>query len=102
MWTVDCLTCPMLSLCFLSGACVNDFLGVGIIYVYYIIVLAMCRSHPDLVSFAFSAIPIFYILIFNLLVIPQLIRSAVMYTCAFMCMRVIKLYCVEVEVTASK
>ena len=25
------------------------------------IVLAMCRSHPDLVSFAFSAIPIFYI-----------------------------------------
>ena len=44
-------------------ACVVDFLGVGIMYVYYIIVLAMCRSHPDLVSFAFSAIPIFYILI---------------------------------------
>ena len=49
-------------------ACVIDILGVGIMYVCYIIVLAMCRIHPDLVSFAFSAIPIFYILIFNLFV----------------------------------
>ena len=35
----------------------------------------------------------------GIIIIPQLIRSAVMYTCVFMC---IKLYCVEVEVTASK
>ena len=30
-------------------ACVVDFLG----YAFYIIVLAMCRSHPDLVSLLF-------------------------------------------------
>ena len=56
------------SLFFLSAtiyrACVVDFLGVGIMCVYYIIVLAMCSSHHDLVSFAFSAIPIFHILDF--------------------------------------
>ena len=43
-------------------ACVVDSLGQGITCVLYHI-----TRHPDLVSFTFYAIPIFHIIIFNLL-----------------------------------
>ena len=42
-------------------ACVVDSLGLGITCVLYR--SAMCTRHPDLVSFAFYAIPIFHIII---------------------------------------
>ena len=41
-------------------ACVIDSLGLGSIYLYH---SSMCSRHPDLVSFAFYAIPIFHIII---------------------------------------
>ena len=44
-------------------ACV---VGLGITCVLYH--CTMCTRHPDLVSFAFCAIPIFHFIIFNLLV----------------------------------
>ena len=47
-------------------ACVVDSLGLGITCVLYH--STMCTRHPDLVSFAFYAIPIFRIIIFYLLV----------------------------------
>ena len=47
-------------------ACVVDSLGLGITCVLYH--STMCTRHPDLVSFAFYAFPIFHIIIFNLLV----------------------------------
>ena len=42
-------------------ACVVDSLGLGITCVLYH--CTMCTRHPDLVSFAFCAIPIFHIII---------------------------------------
>ena len=42
-------------------ACVVDSLGLGIICVLYH--CTMCTRHPDLVSFAFYAIPIFHIIL---------------------------------------
>ena len=42
-------------------ACVVDSLGLGITCVLYH--SSMCSWHPDLVSFAFYAIPIFHIII---------------------------------------
>ena len=42
-------------------ACVVDSLGLGITCVLYHCTL--CTRHPDLVSFAFCAIPIFHIII---------------------------------------
>ena len=42
-------------------ACVVDSLGLGITCVLYH--STMCSRHPDLVSFAFYAIPIFHIII---------------------------------------
>ena len=42
-------------------ACVVDSLGLGITCVLYH--NTMCSRHPDLVSFAFYAIPIFHIII---------------------------------------
>ena len=47
-------------------ACVVDSLRLGITCVLYH--STMCTRHSDLVSFAFYAIPIFHIIIFNLLV----------------------------------
>ena len=47
-------------------ACVVDSLGLGITCVLYH--SSMCTRHPNLVSSAFYAIPIFHIIIFNLLV----------------------------------
>ena len=41
--------------------CVVDSLGLGITCVLYH--STMCTRHPDLVSFAFYAIPIFHIII---------------------------------------
>ena len=41
-------------------ACVVDCLGLGITCVLYH--STMCTRHPDLVSFAFYAIPIFHII----------------------------------------
>ena len=43
------------------SACVVDSLGLGITCVLYH--CTMCTRHPDLVSFAFCAIPIFHIII---------------------------------------
>ena len=43
------------------GACVIDSLGLGITCVLYH--CTICTRHPDLVSFAFCAIPIFHIII---------------------------------------
>ena len=43
-------------------ACVVDSLGLGITCVSY---HCTCTRHPSLVSFAFYAIPIFYVLIFT-------------------------------------
>ena len=48
-------------------ACVVDSLGLGITCVLYH--CTMCTRHPNLVSFAFYAIPIFHIRMFNLLVV---------------------------------
>ena len=45
-------------------ACVVESPGLGITCVLYH--CTMCTRHPDLVSFAFCAIPIFYIRIFYL------------------------------------
>ena len=42
-------------------ACVIDSLGLGITCALYH--STMCMRHPDLVSFAFYAIPIFHIII---------------------------------------
>ena len=42
---------------------VVDSLGLGITSYNIITVLYMCTRHPDLVSFAFCAIPIFHIII---------------------------------------
>ena len=42
-------------------ACVVDSLGLGITCVLYH--STMCTRHPDLVSFAFYAIPVFHIII---------------------------------------
>ena len=42
-------------------ACVVDSLGLGITCVLYH--SSMCTRHPDLVSFAFYAIPIFRVII---------------------------------------
>ena len=42
-------------------ACVVDSLGLGITCVLYH--CTMCTRHPNLVSFAFYAIPIFHIII---------------------------------------
>ena len=43
------------------GACVVDSLGLGITWILYH--STMHTRHPDLVSFAFYAIPIFHIII---------------------------------------
>ena len=50
-------------------ACVVDSLGLGITCVLYH--STRCTRNPDLVSFAFYAIPIFHIIILNLVVSSQ-------------------------------
>ena len=47
--------------------CVVDSLGLGITCVLYY--SSMCTRHPNVVSSAFYAIPIFHIIIFYLLVV---------------------------------
>ena len=67
-------------------ACVVDSLGLGITCVLYH--STMCSRHPDLVSFAFYAIPIFHIIIgriFNLLVYTRAVQGIIKFCAAGPC-----------------
>ena len=51
-------------------ACVVDSLGLGITCVIH---CTMCTSHPNVISFAFYAIPIFHILAFTCNVLLEVV-----------------------------
>ena len=50
-------------------ACVVESLGLGITCVLYITYSTMCTRHPDLVSFAFYAIPHYNFIYLSLLIL---------------------------------